>query len=218
MVFPDFGLGQALPAFTRTAVELVPRSAGQYGFACGMNMVRGRLIVESGDGQVPDSDVGRAVPAAQMETTDAEATERHEEIADLPRRVLVGAALELFGATWTPGFLLNRWVQLLLITPVMFYTGWPIHRAADMNSLITLGTTAAHGYSLLATVAPQLLPATLRDVYSEAVGVILTLILLGRLLEARAKAGTGEAIRKLVGLQGLVVVLGKFPTDLPDLH
>ncbi|MFH9547907.1 heavy metal translocating P-type ATPase [Streptomyces sp. NPDC017435] len=92
----------------------------------------------------------------------------------------------------------------------MFYTGWPIHltgwltlrhRAADMNSLITLGTSAAYGYSLLVTLAPGLLPKDVREVYFEAVGVILTLILLGRLLEARAKAGTGEAIRALLGLQ-----------------
>jgi Cu+-exporting ATPase len=70
-----------------------------------------------------------------------------------------------------------------------------------MNSLITLGTSAAYGYSLLVTLAPSLLPEDVREVYFEAVGVILTLILLGRLLEARAKAGTGEAIRALLGLQ-----------------
>jgi Cu+-exporting ATPase len=49
------------------------------------------------------------------------------------------------------------------MTPVMVYAGWPIHRAADMNSLITLGITAAYGYSLLVTVAPGLLPAEVRD-------------------------------------------------------
>ena len=70
-----------------------------------------------------------------------------------------------------------------------------------MNTLITIGTIAAYGYSLLVTVAPGLLPTDVREVYFEAVGVIITLILLGRLLEARAKAGTGEAIRKLIGLQ-----------------
>ncbi|MEV0416319.1 HAD-IC family P-type ATPase [Streptomyces sp. NPDC050448] len=70
-----------------------------------------------------------------------------------------------------------------------------------MNSLITLGTSAAYAYSLLVTLAPGLLPENVREVYYEAVGVILTLILLGRLLEARAKAGTGEAIRALLGLQ-----------------
>src|SRR6266699_661219 len=109
-----------------------------------------------------------------------------------------------------PALLLNHWVQLALITPVMFWTGWPIHRtgwralahrSADMNSLITLGTTAAYGYSLLVTIAPGLFPADVRAVYYEAAGTILTLILLGRLIETRAKAGTGQAIRELLGLQ-----------------
>ncbi|MCZ7628849.1 MAG: HAD-IC family P-type ATPase [Microthrixaceae bacterium] len=146
---------------------------------------------------------------------------RRAEMADLSRRVLVGTVLslpvvvavmaaDLFSAAWVPEVLLNRWVQLVLITPVMFWAGWPIHRTgwqalrhrtADMNSLITVGTSAAFGYSLLVTVAPALVPADVRQVYYEAVGVIITLILLGRLLEARAKAGTGEAIRKLIGLQ-----------------
>src|SRR5512140_2229240 len=108
----------------------------------------------------------------------------------------------------------------------MFYTGWPIHRtgwlalshrSADMNSLITLGTTAAYGYSLLVTVAPGLFPADVREVYFEAVGVILTLILLGRLIEPRAKAGTGQAIRELLGLQARTarVVRDGTETEIP---
>src|SRR2546428_6319511 len=129
----------------------------------------------------------------------------------------VGAVLTapLLFATMTASFLpvailASHWLQLALITPVMSYSGWPIHRPgwlsllhrqAEMNSLITLGTSAAFGYSLIVTVAPGILPTGLRDVYFEAVGVIITLILLGRLFEARAKAGTGEAIRKLIGLQ-----------------
>jgi len=112
--------------------------------------------------------------------------------------------------SWMPSILVNPWFQLGLIVPVMFYTGWPIHRTgwltllhrtADMNTLITVGTIAAFGYSLVVTIAPTVLPEDLREVYYEAVGVIITLILLGRLLEARAKAGTSEAIRKLIGLQ-----------------
>ncbi|MFE0452376.1 heavy metal translocating P-type ATPase [Streptomyces sp. NPDC058914] len=204
-----------------------------------MNMVRGTLLVEPADGSAgpppsPDGgDTGTTpeAPAAYgsprgEERTAAEAeaadvAERQAEIRDLTRRVLVGVVLtapvlfvvmayELFGAEWVPDWMLNHWLQLALITPVMFYTGWPIHvtgwltlrhRAADMNSLITLGTSAAYGYSLLVTLAPHLLPEDVREVYFEAVGVILTLILLGRLLEARAKAGTGEAIRALLGLQ-----------------
>ena len=152
---------------------------------------------------------------------EAETAARQAELADLARRVIVGAvltipvfvavmAMDLFDATWVPMALMEPWVQLALIAPVMGWVGWPIHRtgwlalahrSADMNSLITLGTLAAFGYSLLATIAPSLLPADVRDVYFEAVGVILTLIMLGRLLEARAKAGTGEAIKRLIGLQ-----------------
>ena len=125
-----------------------------------------------------------------------------------------------------PGFLLDHRVQLVLITPVMFYTGWPMHRTgwltlrhrtADMNTLITLGSSAAYGYSLFVTVAGGLLPAEVREVYFEAVGVILTLILLGRLLETKAKAGTGEAIRKLIGLQAKTarVVRGDLEVEVP---
>ena len=134
-------------------------------------------------------------------------------------------AQDVFGA-WVPAVLLNHWTQLVLITPVMFYTGWPIHRtgwlalahrSADMNSLITIGTAAAYGYSLLVTVAPGLLPAGVREVYFETTGVILTLILLGRLIETRAKAGTGQAIRELLGLQARTarVVRDGAETEIP---
>ena len=117
---------------------------------------------------------------------------------------------EFISLALVPDLMENPWFQLALITPVMLYTGWPIHRtgwlilthrAADMNSLITVGTLAAFLYSLVVTVAPGILPEDLREVYYEAIGVILTLILLGRLLEAIAKGGTSEAIRKLIGLQ-----------------
>ena len=152
---------------------------------------------------------------------DAEVAEQAAEIRDLTHRVIFGAILtapvlfavmftEFFGVTWIPDLLMNRWFQLVLIGPVMLYTGWPIHRTgwlalshrtADMNSLITLGTVAAFGYSLVVTLLPQVLPEDVREVYYEAVGVIITLILLGRLLETKAKSGTGEAIRTLIGLQ-----------------
>ena len=232
VVFPDFALNRSLPAMAKTAVEFTPEKSGQFGFACGMNMVHGTLVVEPASLPLPamsapppeilieepsnGADAVRPAPA-----TDTEAAERKTEIADLSRRVIVGALLTapvLFAAmadgflhpSWLPPILLNHWLQLALITPVMLYSGWPIHRtgwlsiahrSAEMNALITVGTTAAYGYSLLVTVAPSLLPAELRGVYFEVVGVIITLILLGRLFEAGARAGTGEAIRQLIGLQ-----------------
>jgi Cu+-exporting ATPase len=232
VVFSDLGVNAALPAFTRTTVRLDPIRAGSFGFACGMNMIHGTLVVEPEEragqpaltdataaGETPSTSPVTDVSAADEEA--AQAVERRAEIADLTRRVLMGAVLtlpvlfavmahEVLGADWVPAILLDHWVQLALITPVMLYTGLPIHstgwltlahRSADMNSLITLGTMAAYGYSLTVTLAPGLLPPDLQEVHFEAVGVILTLILLGRLLEARAKAGTGEAIRALLGLQ-----------------
>ncbi len=85
-----------------------------------------------------------------------------------------------------------------------FYrSGWPAlrHGSPDMNSLVMLGTSAAYGYSVVATFLPQLLPVGTVHVYYEASAAIVTLILLGKYLEARAKGRTGEAIKKLIGLQ-----------------
>jgi Cu+-exporting ATPase len=247
VVFPDLGVSAGLPAHTQTVVRLRPDRAGTFGFACGMNMIHGTLVVDpadtSGTGGPPAaqptaaSGAGGDGGASAGQAEAADAAERRAEISDLTRRVVIGAVLtapvlfavmahELFGAEWVPSLLLNHWLQLALITPVMFYSGWPIHRigwlalahrSAEMNSLITLGTSAAYGYSLLVTVAPALLPAEVRDVYFEAVGVIITLILFGRLLEAKAKAGTGEAIRALLGLQARTarVVRDGTETEIP---
>lgn len=156
-----------------------------------------------------------------LDVEDKEAAERSAERKGITRRLIFSAILttpvvftmmtyEFFNPVWLPEFLLNRWLQLALITPVMLYAGWPIHRTgwltlrhrtADMNTLITVGTISAFAYSLVVTIAPSVLPENMRAVYYEAVGVIITLILLGRLLAAIAKGGTGEAIRKLIGLQ-----------------
>jgi len=238
VVFPDFGVTGSLAPFARTSVEFTPDRSGEFGFACGMNMVHGTLLVESGEGDANGHGNGSGAVLAETapppdepgcascepggdEGQGAEEAARREELSDLSRRTALGALLtapvliasmasDLFGATWVPEILMDHWIQLALIAPVMVYAGWPIHRSgwlalahrsAEMNTLIAVGTAAAFGYSLVATVAPGLLPSDLRDVYYETVGVIITLILLGRLIEVRAKAGTGEAIRKLIGLQ-----------------
>ncbi len=105
-------------------------------------------------------------------------------------------------ANWTIQFALTT---LVLVVPGRrFYTkGLPAlaRLAPDMNSLVAVGTLAAYFYSLVATFAPQLLPPGTVNVYYEAAAVIVTLILLGRFLEARAKGRTSEAIKRLVGLQ-----------------
>ncbi len=208
VVFPDFAVAESLPAFKTSTVELMPDTAGRYGFAGGMNMVRGTLVVEPNDetdatpartpatepdpknsapeNSAPENSApeNSAVKNSAVEREAAEAGARQAEMADLSRRVAVGAVLsfpvvlavmlsEVFGVA-VPALPLNHWFQLALITPVMFYTGWPIHRtgwlslrhrSAEMNALITLGTTAAYGYSVLVTMAPTLLPAGVREVY-----------------------------------------------------
>lgn len=104
----------------------------------------------------------------------------------------------------------NWYLQFVLTTLVLFIPGIRFYRkglpslwrlAPDMNSLVAVGSLAAYGYSLVATFAPGFLPAGTVNVYFEAAAVIVTLILLGRLLEARAKGRTSEAIKRLVGLQ-----------------
>jgi Cu+-exporting ATPase len=103
-------------------------------------------------------------------------------------------------------------LQLLLQTPVQFWVGWQFykgavaaarHRTSDMNTLIAVGTSAAYLYSILATFFPHLFAAEglAPRVYFDTAGAIIVLILLGRLLEARAKGQTSEAIKKLIGLQ-----------------
>lgn len=103
---------------------------------------------------------------------------------------------------WVAQFIL---ASIVLIWPGQdFYRiGVPalLRRAPDMNSLVVLGATAAWGYSTIATFAPQILPAGSVAVYFEAAAVIVTLILLGRWLEARAKGRTGAAIKRLIGLR-----------------
>lgn len=106
----------------------------------------------------------------------------------------------------------NFIIQLLFQTPVQFWVGWRFykgawtatrHKTSDMNTLIAVGTSAAYLYSLLATFFPHVFAAKglFPDVYFDTAGAIIVLILLGRLLEARAKGQTSEAIKKLIGPQ-----------------
>ena len=123
--------------------------------------------------------------------------------------LFIGSSGDLF--RWDPGPLANQYLQFGLAVPVQFWVGWQFlasawksarHRMADMNTLIAAGTLAAFSFSAVATFAESALPDTVSGkVYFDTAAIIITLILLGRLLEARAKARTSDAIRKLIGLQ-----------------
>ncbi len=110
----------------------------------------------------------------------------------------------------TVGMRESWYLQFALTTLVLFGPGLRFFKkgipallrlAPDMNSLVVLGTAAAWGFSIVATFVPEILPRGTSNVYYEAAAVIVTLILLGRFLEARAKGRTSEAIKRLVGLQ-----------------
>jgi Cu+-exporting ATPase len=174
----------------------------------------------AGYGASKPSDAGSA------EGVDAEAEARREEYSDLRRKFWAAALLSLpvlliamsHGRIAALNFAGAEWLQLALTTPVVFYSGRQFYRGAwtalrqrfaDMNTLIAVGTGAAYLYSVAATVAPdffvsphdQMAGMHRPPVYFEAAAVIIALILLGRMLEARAKGKTGDAIRKLIGLQ-----------------
>ena len=147
------------------------------------------------------------------------------ELTDMTRRFWIGLALALpVFILEMGGHLLNlhmlppqtsNWVQLVLATPVVLWAGWPfferawqslVTRNLNMFTLIALGTGVAWTYSIVATVAPQLFPPAFRNhdgsvaIYFEASAVITVLVLLGQVLELRAREQTGGAIRALLGL------------------
>jgi Cu+-exporting ATPase len=173
----------------------------------------------------------REIPGGDGDATaeDFEALAREAEYKDLRKKFWVAAVLSLpvlviamsHGRIEALNFSGINWLQLALTTPVVFYSGWQFyrgawaafrHRLADMNTLIAVGTGAAYLYSVAATIVPDFFARTSghagmagmiegAPVYFEAASVIIALILLGRLLESRAKGRTSEAIRRLMGLQ-----------------
>lgn len=167
-----------------------------------------------------------ATLVTDQSTADATATRKAEEADHLRRMTLVAALLTMpvfileMGSHMVPT--VNDWImntlgmevswtiQFVLTTIVLAWPGRQFYlkgfpalfkAAPDMNSLVALGSSAAWGFSTVALFAPVLLPEGTRLVYFEAAAMIVTLILLGRFLEARAKGQTGQAIRKLVGLR-----------------
>lgn len=127
-----------------------------------------------------------------------------------------------------PKVLRSFWVQLLLAIPVQFWAGWEFYQAtipalkkrmANMDTLVAIGTTVAFGYSALVTISPGIIRRVgIEPVpYFDTATIIIGLILLGRYFEARAKAGTSQALKKLIGLQAKtarVVRAGK-EVDVP---
>lgn len=251
VVFSDFGVDLALPAFRTTTLTLHPDEPGEYPFACGMNMLHGTLRILPGKhasvgaaagsavGSVGasmsdsgDSDIRATADGAHASgsaETDVQCAQKgavqtsgsgdsgksrgsESEIRALITRLIVATVctIPVFGSTMLMLYPMPNWLQFLLMLPIVGYAALPIfrsgfaaiaHRSPEMNALVSLGALAAFAYSCVVTFAPNVLPENAREPYFEAVGVVVTLMLVGQLLEARARKGTGEAMRALAGLQ-----------------
>ena len=207
---------RAVPGVSDASVNLATERATVKGSADAATLIRAV------------QDVGYAArPVERSRAANAEAeAAKAQELRVLSRDLIIATGLTLpvfvleMGSHVIPGMhhliastigMTTSWlIQFALTTLVLAFPGLRFYRkgipallraAPDMNSLVAVGTLAAYLYSLVATFAPALLPAGTVNVYYEAAAVIVALILLGRVLEARAKGRTSEAIKRLVGLQ-----------------
>ena len=190
-------------ATERARVELGPEAAA---------LPQLRAAVAAAGYTIPDE------IAVTPESREREQADRAREIAQLQVKLVVGAVLAvpvLLGGMpevfqWTPGWLRDPRVLWLLTTPVQFWVGGQFHlaflrelrhRAASMNTLVSIGTNAAYFFSVAVTLWPHAFMAAGAMPYFEASALLMTFLVLGRWLEARARGGTSEAIRRLVALQ-----------------
>jgi P-type Cu+ transporter len=175
------------------------------------------LTIEEIIGVIRKAGYDAIVPETSEDTEDAETRARRTEITQQTRKFMVGIlfTLPLFVLSMGRDFNLIgqwshapwvNWLFLALASPVQFYTGWDYYvgsikslknRSANMDVLVAMGSTTAYVYSL----AVMLMPFLAGHVYFETSAVIITLIKLGKMLEARTKGKTGGAIKKLMGLR-----------------
>ena len=163
-----------------------------------------------------------------LEPRTVTAEEDNPELRDMTRRFWISLgltapllAIAMGSMLWPHAFMASPWnwglpwLELLLATPVVLWGGWPffqrgwasvVNRSSNMFTLIAMGTGVAYVYSVVATLFPQIFPASFRsmgdrpDVYFEAAAAIVTLVLLGQVLELRARSQTSSAIRALLDL------------------
>ncbi|CAG1066247.1 H+-transporting ATPase [uncultured bacterium] len=158
--------------------------------------------------------------AAEEDLLERDARIKRQEVSKLKAKFIFAAVVSvpvMIGTMahflpWVPDFLASNFFLLLLATPVQFWSGWQFykgawaglrHFSADMNTLIAVGTSSAYFYSAAVTFFPGFFASSVagHGVYFDTATVIIALILLGRLLELRARGQTGEAIKKLIGLK-----------------
>jgi Cu+-exporting ATPase len=206
---------QAKPDAAPTHPPAKAESHGEY--TCPMHP----QIVRDAPGSCP-------ICGMALEPRQVTAEDTNPELADMTRRLWISIALAvpmlaLMVSAFLPSMPMQHlfsartwaWIELALATPVVLWCGLPffdrgwqsvVHRSLNMFTLIALGTGSAYLYSFIATVFPQIFPASFRgsggqiDVYFEPAAVIVVLVLLGQVLELRARSQTSGAIRALLGL------------------
>ncbi len=199
-----------------------------------VNLATEKATVTFDDTQCGPSQIASAVSnvgyTALVEQTnvdeEAERKRKLKELRDLKIKVFfsLGAGAVIFWGSFpgimetAPAFLKNPWLQLILATPVQFWAGLDFykatipalkHRLANMDTLVALGTTVAFLYSAFVTVFPHVVMNLGLDAmpYFDVAVIVIGLILLGRYFEAKAKAGTSDAIKKLIGLQAKTAIV-----------
>jgi len=193
-----------------------------------VNIANEKATVEYDPEKVTDKELASAVANVgykalideEIQTEDQEKKEKQKELSILKIKViwsLIFGGLILWGSFpgligTAPLILKNFWIQLLLATPVQFWAGWEFyrgtvvslrHRTANMDTLVAIGTTVAYAYSVFVTSFPGFIERIGMESmpYFDVATIVIGLILLGRYFEVRAKAGTSEAIKKLMGMQ-----------------
>ena len=194
------------PAAQPEPMETTPTAAGVE-YTCPMHPE----VRQIGPGACPKC--GMALEPATF--TIGSVDEVNPEYIDMRRRFWFSAALTAPMLALMYLGVHSRWMEFALATPVVFWAGWPLlergwasifHRSLNMFTLIATGVGSAYLYSVVATVAPNIFPAGFREgngqvpVYFEPAAVIVTLVLLGQVLELRARGQTSTAIKSLLGL------------------
>ncbi len=230
-----------------SCVRLIEKAVGKVKGveSCNVNLASEKATVSFKKDQVSDEQITSAVSSVGYQVVDngkngqdeeAEKKEKQKELNDLRQKVffslflgglLVWGSFPMIMET-APQILQNFFVQLILATPVQFWAGLSFYKAtipalknrtANMDTLVALGTTVAYAYSAFVTFFPEMIKqiGIEPEPYFDVAAIIIGLILLGRFFEARAKAGTSEAIKKLIGLQAKTarVIRGGKEIDIP---
>jgi Cu+-exporting ATPase len=206
-----------LPKPDAASLKPPSKAAPQGEYTCPMHP----QIVRDAPGSCP-------ICGMALELREGTVEESNPELADMTRRLWISVALAvpmlaLMVSAFLPSMPLQHlfsarvwaWIEFALATPVVLWCGLPffvrgwqsvVHRSLNMFTLIALGTGSAYLYSVFATVVPQIFPPSFRgdggqiDVYFEPAAVIVALVLLGQVMELRARSQTSSAIRALLGL------------------